>query len=110
MFRMPDLPSPYPLRDLFDVAVRHSAVRLTCTKCGHMTVFSSHALWWLFHRNGWQDRFEEVRKRCICLLCLHQRALRVRYPNLEMIDDEPTEKRLPVPSEIDWKRELRRRR
>src|SRR5687768_16186719 len=110
MFRVPDLPSPYPLRDLFDAAVRHKSVRLTCLKCRHVALFSSLALWWLFHRNGWQDRFADVQKRCVCLLCLHARGLKVRYPELELVDDAPTETRLPLPSEIDWKRELRRRR
>ena len=107
---MPDLPSAYPLRDLFDAAVRHRSVKLTCAKCRHVTVFSAAALWWLFHKKGWQDRFADVQKRCVCLLCLHERQLRIRYPELELVDDPPTETRLPLPSEIDWKRELRRRR
>jgi hypothetical protein len=107
---MADLPTAYPLRDLFDVAVRHSAVRMTCLNCGHKAVISSHALWWLFHKKGWQDHFADVRKRCICLMCLHRRGDKVRYPEFEMVDEEPTETSLPMPSELDWKRELRRRR
>ena len=107
---MPDLPTAYPLRDLFDAAVRYASIKLTCRTCGHVTIFSAPALWWLFERKGWQDRFGDVRKRMVCLLCLHERGLKIRYPDLEMVDDPPTETRLPMPSEIEWKREVRRRR
>ena len=43
-------------------------------------------------------------------MCLHRRGAKVRYPEFEMVDEEPTETSLPMPSELDWKRELRRRR
>ena len=78
MFCMSDLPTAFPLRDLFDVAARGRAVRLTCAKCRHGAVLSSHALWWLFHRKGWVDTFREVRRRCLCLMCLHRRGKKVR--------------------------------
>jgi hypothetical protein len=107
---MTDLPSPYPLRDLFDVAARGRNIRLTCPKCGHGTVLSSRALWWLFHRKGWVDNLRDVRRRCLCILCLHRRKMKVRSPELELVDEAPTDTSLPVPSELDWKREVRRRR
>lgn len=107
---MADLPSAYPLRDLFDAAVRRPGIRLTCRKCRHSAVFSSHALWWLFHRKGWRDRFDDVRKRCICLMCLHRDGIKMRNPELEIVHEEPTDTSLAAPSELDWKRELRRRR
>ena len=110
MFRMPDLPTAYPLRDLYDAAVRHKAVRLTCGACRRAAVFDGHALWWLFHRKGWLDGFEDVRKRCICVMCLHRRGAKVKAARLDLVDDEPTDTSLPMPSEIDWKREQRRRR
>lgn len=107
---MADLPTAYPLRDLFDAAVRGRAVKLTCRACGHKAVFSSHALWWLFERKGWRDTFADVRRRCVCLACLHRRRRKVRNPGFELVHDEPTDLSLPMPSELDWKRELRRRR
>jgi hypothetical protein len=107
---MPDLPSAYPLRDLFDAAVRGRSVRLTCPKCGHKAVLSSHALWWLFRRKGWVDSFAAVRRRCLCILCLHRRGEKVRNPELELVEEPPMDTGLPLPSELDWKRELRRRR
>ena len=110
MFYVSDFPSAFPLRDLFDAAVRGRSIRLTCPRCGHSAVLSSHALWWLFHRKGWIDTFAAVRKRCLCLLCLHRRGRKVRDPELELVDEAPTDTILPMPSELDWKRELRRRR
>ena len=110
MFLVSDLPSAFPLRDLFDVAARGRSVRLTCPKCAHSAVLSSHALWWLFHRKGWVDTFSAVRRRCLCLLCLHRRGEKIRNPELELVDEAPTDTSLPMPSELDWKRELRRRR
>lgn len=107
---MADLPSAYPLRDLFDAAVRHKAIKLTCLKCRHASVFDSHALWWLFHQRGWHDRFHEVQRRCVCTVCWYRDGLRVRHPTLELVNEPPTEARLPLPPELEWKRELRRRR
>jgi len=107
---MSTLPPAYPLRDLFDAAVRHRSIRLTCTRCGHCNLLSSHALWWLFHRKGWVDSLREVRRRCLCIMCLHRRGLEVRDPQLELADEAATDTSLPMPSEIDWKREVRRRR
>jgi len=34
----------------------------------------------------------------------------VRNPEFELVDEAPTDTGLPAPSELDWKRELRRRR
>jgi hypothetical protein len=110
LFRVTNLPTIYPLEDLFDAAVRHSAIRLTCRRCGRVAVFSSHALWWRFRRRGWADRLDDVRKRCLCLMCLHRDGEEVRNPELELVDEAPTDTSLPKPTELDWKRELRRRR
>ena len=107
---MSDLPSAYPLRDLWDAAVRHKRVKLSCRECRHVSILSASSLWFLFHRNGWKEKFADVRRRCICLICLHRRGRKVRDPRLELVDELPTEMRLPEPSEIEWRREMRRRR
>ena len=62
------------------------------------------------HRKGWVDNLREVRRRCLCILCLHRRGEKVRNPELELVDEAPTDAGLPMPSELDWKREVRRRR
>ena len=107
---MADLPSAYPLRDLFDAAVRHRTVRLTCRACGHVRVFHGHALWWYFHRREWPDRFRDVQRRCVCRLCLENSGSKVRDPRLELVNDAPTGEPMPMPTQAEWKRELRRRR
>ena len=107
---MADLPSAYPLRDLFDAAVRGRSVRLTCRACGHKAVLSSHALWWLFERRGWRDAFADVRRRCVCRPCLERHGRKVREPALDLVHEPPTDTSLEMPTEPEWKRELRRRR
>lgn len=107
---MADLPTAYPLRDLFDAAVRQRSVRLSCRRCAHVRIFSSHALWWLFHRRGWADRFRDVQRRAVCTICLVHTGEKVRDPELELVEEPATGAPLPMPSELDWKRELRRRR
>ena len=106
---MPDLPSPFPLVDLFDAAVRYSAVRFTCPRCGHAEVFRAAALWWLFERKGWRDRFPDVRRRFHCRLCRRRDGDKV-HADIALVNEEPTDDSLPMPSELDWKRERRRRR
>ncbi|MGQ0558885.1 MAG: hypothetical protein ACT4OE_04770 [Sphingosinicella sp.] len=106
---MNELPTAYPLRDLFDAAVRQRNIRLFCPVCRHAVVFDAHALWWHFSRRGWGDRFNDVRKRCVCSICWIKQG-RVGRPELALVDEPPTETRLPLPSEIDWQREVRRRR
>jgi hypothetical protein len=107
---MAELPTAYPLRDLFDAAVRHRNVQLSCRRCGHTARFSGPALWWLFERKGWQDRFHEVARRFYCRRCLDRDGTKVRHPRLQLVGEPPTEAHLSLPSELDWRRELRRRR
>ena len=106
---MKDLPSAYPLRDLFDAAVRHRRVRFTCPACGHDAVFEAAALWWLFRRRGWRDRFDDVRRRFACTACPRGGAAK-RRPKVELVATAPTVTTLPMPPELEWKREMRRRR
>ena len=107
---MSDLPTAYPLRDLFDVAARGRNVRLTCGACGHAAVLSGMALWWLFQRRGWLDDFKDVRRRSVCQACLRRHRRQVRNPALAFVEAPPTATELPLPSSADWRREMRRRR
>ena len=107
---MPDLPSAYPLRDLFDAAARGRNVKLTCPSCSHVAILDGMGLWWLFQKRGWLDDFKDVRRRSVCMVCLCRFRRKVRNPALELVEAAPTDTRLPLPSELDWKRELRRRR
>jgi len=109
MFHMPNLPSAYPLRDLFDAAIRYSAVRLSCPRCRHARVLRAAALWWLFQRKGWKDRFPDVAARYYCRSCRLRDGDKV-HAVLQLVNEEPTDDSLPLPSELEWKRERRRRR
>jgi hypothetical protein len=107
---MPELPTAYPLRDLYDAAARGRNVRLTCRACGHVAILSGIALWWHFQRRGWLDDFRDVRRRSVCAECLKRLRRKVRNPDLLLVEAAPTETRLPLPSQIEWKKEVRRRR
>lgn len=100
----------HPLRDLFDAAARQRTVKLTCRRCRHSTSFHAAALWWLFERKGWPDSFADVRQRCMCRNCWQRFGRKVRRPHFELTQEEPRDTSLPLPSDLDWKRELRRRR
>ena len=107
---MADLPSPYPLRDLFDAAVRGHTIKLTCWSCGHVRILHAHALWWMFHGRGWPDRFKDLQSRCVCVPCRTERNVIIRNPKLELVHEEITGDPLPLPPLGEWKRELGRRR
>jgi len=93
-----------PVRDLFDAAAQHYAVKLTCLRCRHQRIFDPHALWFLFDRKGWNDWLRDVRKRCRCTGC------GARNPALDLVHEEATGEPLPMPSESEWKRMKAQRR
>ena len=107
---MRDLPSAYPLRTLFDAAVRGYSIRLTCWRCGHVRVLHAHALWWKFHQRGWPERLPDLRSRCLCVPCYKERFQIIRNPRLELVHEEISGEPLPLPPAHEWKKELGRRR
>ena len=110
LFDMAELPTAYPLRDLFDVAARGRNVQLTCRACGHVAILGGMALWWYFQRRGWLDEFKDVRRRCVCAQCRRRFRRRVANPALALVELEATDSGLPLPPAAQWKKELRRRR
>jgi hypothetical protein len=99
----------HPFQDLYDAAIRHSATRIRCSRCSHVVIVHTAGLWRLFWRNGWNDRFEHVRRRLYCRFCWHHRSgIKVR-PDLDFCDEMPTFN-LPAPERGEWKHEARRRR
>jgi len=96
-----------PIRDLFDAAVRHNTIKVSC-KCGNVGIFDPHALWYLFERKGWRDHLPEVRKRMRCLQCFYAKRPR-SLATLDLCRDNPT-RQLRMPDIHEWKRQLRRRR
>ncbi len=106
MIQATRLSAPRPVRR----AVRQRTVKLVCRRCRHANSFPAAALWWLFQRNGWKDRFADVPRRCICLPCWRRRGEKVRDPLFKLSEEPPLDATLPMPSELEWKQELRRRR
>lgn len=107
---MDTIVSPNPLRDLFDAAVRHSCIRLSCRTCGHTRIFDPHGLWWLFQQRGWTSSLQDVPKRFWCSQCALTSRRKTKYPRLELVSDDPTGTPLPMPPMDVWKKTLRRRR
>jgi hypothetical protein len=99
----------HPFKDLFDAAIRHSAVRVTCDRCRHTVTFKTAALWRHFQRMGWDHRFAGVQRRLFCLRCWYRGGGKVR-PSIQFCDDEPTDTRFPMPSKAEWAQAARRRR
>jgi hypothetical protein len=100
--------SVHPLRTLFDAAARRYCVKLTCLRCKHVRVLHGHGLWWMFEKRGWNDRFDDLRRRAICERCFKANGRKVRWPKLELVHEKLTGEPLPLPSEQEWKRALRR--
>ena len=93
-----------PVRDLFDATAHHLALKLTCRGCRRSRIFPAAAVWWLFKRKGWTDWLRDVPKHFRCRVCER------RVPQLDLVSEPANDNSLPLPSETDWKRELRRRR
>ena len=99
-----------PIADLFDAAVRHMTVQLSCPRCGHAAHFDPHAMWWLFERKGWNDRIGQVVRHFFCSTCRSQTSTRVR-PHIALLDvSVPVDTPLQMPTPEAWKRMLSRRR
>jgi hypothetical protein len=85
---------------IFEAAAWKHSIKAECL-CPHWAVFDPHALWWLFHRKGWSDHFQDAAPRFRCTLCSRRRA------RLYLVREETT-RPLPMPSETDWKRAVAR--
>ena len=96
--------SANPVRDLFDACAHGYSIKFTCQGCRRTRIFPAAAVWHHFRRKGFADRIREVPARFHCRVCER------REPLLDLVHDEPNDLSLPMPSEQDWKRELRRRR
>lgn len=95
--------SSNPLRELFDAALRGYAIKLTC-KCEHVVVLHPHAVWWHFRRKGFSERLRDVPGRFRCQRCDG------RDPDMQLVHEPVTETLLPLPTELEWKQEMSRRR
>jgi hypothetical protein len=93
-----------PLRELYDAAAQGYSIKLACRGCRRVRVLYPHAVWHHFRIKGFSERLRDVPARFKCRVCER------RGPHLELVHEEPTDHTLPLPSQQEWKRELRRRR
>ncbi len=96
------------LRTLEQCALYRRTLRLTCPRCRHVRVFDAVALWWLFHRRGWNDGLSAMAQRVRCSLCDKQGH--VTRPRIVIGRDEPTGEQPPYPDAATWKRLVSRYR
>jgi hypothetical protein len=96
--------SANPIRDLFDAGAHGYSIKLTCRGCGRARIFHAAAVWHHFQRKGFAQGLRSVVKRFRCRVCGR------RAPVLDLVGEAPNDNSLPMPSESEWKRELRRRR
>jgi hypothetical protein len=96
--------SANPLRELFDAAAQGYSIKLTCGGCRRCKTLSAHAVWHHFGKKGFSEYLRDVPKRFRCRVCGR------RKPRMDLVHEEVDDTSLPMPSEQDWKRELRRRR
>lgn len=96
--------SANPVRELFDACAHGYAIRLTCRGCRRARIFPSAAVWHHFRRKGFSEWLREVPARFRCRVCDR------KGPFMDLVHEGPNDVSLPLPSDSEWKRELRRRR
>jgi hypothetical protein len=105
MWREKDLrQSANPVRELFDATAQGYAIKLSCPGCRRTRIFHAAAVWHHFRRKGFSERLRDVPKKFRCRICER------RTPIMELVHEEPDDMSLPMPGELVWKHELRRRR
>lgn len=96
--------SANPVRDLFDATAQHYAIKLTCRGCRRSRIFPSAAIWWHFRKKGFSEWLRDVPGKFRCRVCER------RAPGMDLVHEAANDTSLPMPSELVWKHELRRRR
>lgn len=100
-----------PFRHITDCALFHENVRVTCRRCGNTKVFSGYALWWLFHKRGWDDSLRNAGRRFRCIACSYDvKKVGRTSAELTITRDKDTGPQPPMPDEREWKRLVNRQR
>ena len=95
--------------NLFEAAAWQYAVRVSCGWCTHMAVFDPHALWWLFHRKGWDDHLPAAARRFTCIPCRQNWQMQAKgAARISLVREAPTVTSLPLPPEHEWKKAINR--
>lgn len=96
--------SANPVRELFDAGAQHYSIKLACRGCRRERILHAAAVWWHFKRKGLSPMLRDVPGKFRCSNCGR------RGPRMDLVQDEHNDNSLPLPSEAEWKREVRRRR
>lgn len=89
-------------------ALHRRTIRLTCPRCGAERRFDAVALWWLFHRKGWNDRLPDAGRRFRCTRC--DGAGHLPRPAVAITREPPDAEQPPYPDERTWRRLVSRYR
>lgn len=90
-----------PIRDLFDAALQHAAIRVDCTACPNTAVFNAAGLWWHFHKRDWAASIRNSGDRIYCKPCRVRIGCKMR-PRVS-VTHEPHTTWLDEPSKLEWK-------
>jgi hypothetical protein len=93
---------------IFEAAAWHYAVRPVCSRCPHAASFHPHALWWHFHKRGWDDGLWQARARFWCRKCGERIGQHVRPRVLELVKEQDDDVKLEMPSQAEWKKAVNR--
>lgn len=99
-----------PYRYVTDCALFHENLRVKCRRCGHEKIFSGYALWWLFHKRGWDDALRTAGRRFRCTSCSYGGSRRRSAVELTITRETATGPQPPMPDEREWKRLVNRQR
>lgn len=97
-----------PIWSLFDAAAHHSSIRLDCPRCNHVVVYHPAALWLQCQNEGRSDSIRALAGRYYCSWCKTHGGRKVR-PRVSLCQTAPTVT-LPLPTDLEWKQAIRRRR
>lgn len=81
-------------------------IKASCN-CGNASVFHPHALWWRFHRAGWDQSLRAAAGHFYCRACWEKHCRKVRPAKFDPVKESPTV-HLPLPSDHEWKRAVNR--
>lgn len=95
-----------PIWNLFDAALQHVAIRVECTCCPNTAVFNAAGLWWHFHQKGWAESIRTSLDRIYCWPCRQQTGCKMRP--IVSVTDQPSNRFLAEPDELEWKQACRR--
>ena len=95
--------------NLMEAAAWHTSIEVVC-RCGQRASFDPHGLWWWFKQRGWDDDLSRIARRFWCFKCAERLGRRVRPTRINLVRGCEADIELPMPSDREWKRVVKRMR